>query len=34
MALILADAWLITMNPQRDVLEKASVCIEKDESPA
>ena len=30
MTFILADAWLITMNEQRDILEKASVCVEKD----
>jgi len=30
MAFILADAWLITMNEKRDILEKASVCVEKD----
>lgn len=30
MTFILTDAWLITMNPQRDVLEKASVCVERD----
>ena len=30
MAFILADAWLITMNEQREVLDKASVCVEKD----
>jgi len=30
MALILADAWLITMNENREVLEEASVCVEKD----
>lgn len=27
---ILADAWLVTMNPQRDVLEKASVYVSGD----
>jgi 5-methylthioadenosine/S-adenosylhomocysteine deaminase len=30
MAFILGDAWLITMNEGRDVLESASVCVEKD----
>src|SRR6202142_3726017 len=30
MNLIFADGWLITVNPQRDVLENASVCVEKD----
>lgn len=30
MSTILADAWLITMNPKREVLEKASVCVEAD----
>jgi 5-methylthioadenosine/S-adenosylhomocysteine deaminase len=30
MAFILGDAWLITMNERRDVLESASVCVEKD----
>lgn len=30
MSLILADAWLITMNARRDVLERGSVCIEGD----
>ena len=30
MTFILADAWLITMNEQREVLESASVCVEKD----
>ncbi|WP_297976844.1 amidohydrolase [uncultured Amaricoccus sp.] len=30
MTTILADGWLITMNPARDVLEAASVCVEKD----
>ena len=30
MAFILSDAWLITMNERRDVLESASVCVEKD----
>ena len=30
MSLIFADGWLITMNPQREVLENASVCVEKD----
>jgi 5-methylthioadenosine/S-adenosylhomocysteine deaminase len=30
MSIILADAWLITMNAQREVLEGASVCVEKD----
>jgi 5-methylthioadenosine/S-adenosylhomocysteine deaminase len=29
MSFIFADAWLITMNEQRDVLESASVCVEK-----
>jgi 5-methylthioadenosine/S-adenosylhomocysteine deaminase len=27
MSLILADGWLITMNAQREVLERASVCV-------
>jgi 5-methylthioadenosine/S-adenosylhomocysteine deaminase len=27
MSCILADGWLITMNPQRDVLPAASVCV-------
>jgi 5-methylthioadenosine/S-adenosylhomocysteine deaminase len=30
MSFIFGDAWLITMNDQRDVLEKASVYVEKD----
>ncbi len=30
MSLILADAWLITMNARRDVLERGSVCVEGD----
>jgi 5-methylthioadenosine/S-adenosylhomocysteine deaminase len=30
MALILADAWLITMNEGREILEEASVCVERD----
>jgi 5-methylthioadenosine/S-adenosylhomocysteine deaminase len=30
MSIIFADAWLITMNERRDVLESASVCVEKD----
>src|SRR6202140_4319234 len=30
MSIIFADAWLITMNAQREVLEGASVCVEKD----
>ena len=30
MATILADAWLITMNLNRDVLEQGSVCFERD----
>jgi len=30
MSIIFADAWLITMNEQREVLESASVCVEKD----
>ncbi|MEX2693025.1 amidohydrolase family protein [Rhizobium mongolense] len=30
MSTILADGWLITMNPQREVLERGSVCFEKD----
>src|SRR5580658_5139375 len=30
MSIIFADAWLITMNEQREVLEAASVCVEKD----
>jgi hypothetical protein len=27
--IIFPCAWLITMNERRDVLEKASVCVEK-----
>jgi 5-methylthioadenosine/S-adenosylhomocysteine deaminase len=30
MSVIFADAWLITMNERREVLEGASVCVEKD----
>ena len=30
MSIIFADAWLITMNEQREVLDSASVCVEKD----
>jgi 5-methylthioadenosine/S-adenosylhomocysteine deaminase len=30
MSVIFADAWLITMNEQREVLEAASVCVEHD----
>src|SRR6202140_2977316 len=30
MSIIFADAWLITMNERREVLELASVCVEKD----
>jgi 5-methylthioadenosine/S-adenosylhomocysteine deaminase len=30
MSFIFSDAWLITMNGKRDVLEGASVCVEKD----
>ena len=30
MSFIFADAWLITMNERREVLEGASVCVEKD----
>ena len=30
MSVIFADAWLITMNERREVLESASVCVEKD----
>ena len=30
MSIIFADAWLITMNERREVLESASVCVEKD----
>ena len=30
MSIILADGWLVTMNPQRDVLEDASLLIEGD----
>src|SRR5271156_7156465 len=30
MSVIFADAWLITMNEQREVLEGASVCVDKD----
>ena len=30
MSYILADAWLITMNEQREVMEQASVCVEHD----
>jgi len=30
MSYILADGWLVTMNPQRDVLEQASLLIEGD----
>jgi 5-methylthioadenosine/S-adenosylhomocysteine deaminase len=27
MSYILADGWLITMNPKREVMESASVCV-------
>jgi 5-methylthioadenosine/S-adenosylhomocysteine deaminase len=30
MSFIFADAWLITMNERREILESASVCVEKD----
>jgi 5-methylthioadenosine/S-adenosylhomocysteine deaminase len=30
MSIILADGWLITMNARREVLERASVCVEGD----
>ena len=30
MSFIFSDAWLITMNGRREVLEEASVCVEKD----
>ncbi len=30
MSTIFADGWLITMNDKREVLESASVCVEKD----
>src|SRR5580693_8144042 len=30
MSIIFADAWLITMNERRDVLESGSVCVESD----
>ena len=30
MSFIFADAWLITMNERREVLEGASVCVEGD----
>jgi 5-methylthioadenosine/S-adenosylhomocysteine deaminase len=30
MSFIFADAWLITMNQRREVLEGASVCVERD----
>ena len=30
MSFILADCWLITMNERREILEDASVCVEKD----
>ncbi len=30
MSVILSDAWLITMNERREILETASVCVEKD----
>lgn len=30
MSILFADAWLITMNERREVLESASVCVEKD----
>ena len=30
MSFIFADAWLITMNEQREVLESASACVEND----
>jgi 5-methylthioadenosine/S-adenosylhomocysteine deaminase len=30
MTVILADGWLITMNPRREILERASVCVRDD----
>jgi 5-methylthioadenosine/S-adenosylhomocysteine deaminase len=30
MSFLLADCWLITMNDRREILESASVCVEKD----
>ena len=30
MSFILADGWLITMNERREMLERASVCVEND----
>jgi len=30
MSIILSDAWLITMNERREILDEASVCIERD----
>ena len=30
MGIILADGWLITMNARREVLERASICVEGD----
>lgn len=30
MSVILSDAWLITMNERREILESASVCVEGD----
>ena len=30
MSTIFADGWLITMNDEREVLEEASICVEKD----
>ena len=30
MSFILADGWLITMNERREILERASVCVEND----
>jgi 5-methylthioadenosine/S-adenosylhomocysteine deaminase len=30
MSVIFSDAWLITMNERREILEEASVCVEKD----
>ena len=29
-SILFADAWLIMMNGRREVLESASVCVEKD----
>ncbi|MEC4635704.1 amidohydrolase, partial [Escherichia coli] len=30
MSYLLADGWIITMNPQREILEQASLVIEDD----